>query len=170
MSSGRPVVVVGVDGSKESVEALCWSVGYARRTGGTVRAVTAWQHQIYGYSSYAGVAMVFPDTRDLAAEARESLRRLVTDVVGDSQCPPIQQLVLEGHPAGVLVEQSKSADLLAVGARGHGAFTDLLIGSVSNHCVHHAACPVLIVRRQAESSPPVPASDPAASVETTTTN
>jgi nucleotide-binding universal stress UspA family protein len=131
-----------------------------------VRAVMAWQKQVYGYSSYAGVAMVFPDTRDLAEEARESLRQMVTDVVGESEGPPIQQLVVEGHPAGVLVEHSKSADLLAVGARGHGAFTDLLIGSVSNHCVHHAACPVLVVRRHAELSPPVPTSDHGASIET----
>lgn len=166
MSSERPLVVVGVDGSKESVEALCWGVGYARRTGGTVRAVMTWQQQMHGYPSYAGVAMVFPDTRDLAEEARESLGRLVKDVVGEAENPSIQQLVLEGHPAGVLVEQSKSADLLAVGARGHGAFTDLLLGSVSNHCVHHAACPVLVVRRRAELSPPVPASDHAASIAT----
>lgn len=166
MSSERPVVVVGVDGSEESAEALCWAVGYARRTGGRVRAVMAWRQPVYGYSSYAGVAMVFPDTQDPAEVARESLGRLVTDVVGDSEWPPIQQVVLEGHPAGVLVEQSKSADLLAVGARGHGAFTDLLIGSVSNHCVHHAACPVLVVRRHQELSPTVPAPDHAASVET----
>jgi nucleotide-binding universal stress UspA family protein len=141
------VVVVGVDGSEESVEALCWAVGYAERTGGSVRAVMAWRRQIHGYSSYAGVAMVYPEPLDPEKEARECLRGLVTDVVGESGCPPVQQLVLEGHPAGVLVEQSKSADLLAVGARGHGAFTDLLIGSVSNHCVHHAACPVLVFRR-----------------------
>jgi nucleotide-binding universal stress UspA family protein len=166
MSSERPVVVVGVDGSSESIEALCWAVGYARRTGGTVRAVIAWQHQIHPYSSYAGVAMVFPETLDFEEEARESLRGLVTDVVGKSECPPIQQLVLEGHPAALLVEESKSADLLAVGARGHGAFTDLLIGSVSNHCVHHAACPVLVVRRHEELSPPVPTSDHDASLET----
>lgn len=165
MSPERPVVVVGVDGSKESVEALCWAVGYARRTGGTVRAVMAWQRQVHGYSSYAGVAMVFPETLNLEEEARETLRRLVTDVVGESKCPPIQHLVLEGHPAALLVEQSKSADLLAVGARGHGAFTDLLIGSVSNHCVHHAACPVLVVRRRAELSPPVPTSEHGASIE-----
>jgi len=164
MGSEHPVVVVGVDGSKESVQAFCWAVGYARRTGGTVRAVMAWQQQIYGYSSYAGVAMVFPESRDLAGEARESLRRLVSDVVGETDDPPIQQLVLEGHPASILVEQSKSADLLAVGARGHGAFTDLLIGSVSNHCVHHSACPVLVVRRQTELSSTMTASEDAAPV------
>jgi len=163
MSSERPVVVVGVDGSKESVEAMCWAVGYARRTGGTVRALIAWQRQVPGYSSYAGVAMVFPENLDLEKEARQCLRDLVTDVVGESECPPIQQLVLEGHPAALLVEESKSADLLAVGARGHGAFTDLLIGSVSNHCVHHAACPVLVVRRNAKSSPAVPSSEHGAS-------
>lgn len=165
MSSERPVVVVGVDGSEESAEALCWAVGYARRTGGRVRAVMAWQQAVYGYSSYAGVAMVFPDMRDPAKEACEALGRLVKDTVGESRHPLIQQLVLEGHPAAVLVEQSKSADLLAVGARGHGAFTDLLIGSVSNHCVHHAACPVLVVRHHEELSPAVSAPGQAMALE-----
>lgn len=51
-----------------------------------------------------------------------------------------------GHPAEVLVDESKAADLLVVGSRGHGAITGVLIGSVSIHCVTHAHCPVVVVR------------------------
>jgi nucleotide-binding universal stress UspA family protein len=54
--------------------------------------------------------------------------------------------VIEGPPARVLIDASQNADLLVVGSRGHGAFAGMLIGSVSQHCVHHASCPVVVVR------------------------
>jgi nucleotide-binding universal stress UspA family protein len=54
--------------------------------------------------------------------------------------------VIEEHPASALVDASKGASLLVVGNRGHGEFVDLLIGSVSLHCVAHADCPVVILR------------------------
>jgi nucleotide-binding universal stress UspA family protein len=54
--------------------------------------------------------------------------------------------IVEGHPALVLVERSKEAALLVVGNRGHRELTGLLLGSVSEHCVAHAHCPVLVVR------------------------
>jgi nucleotide-binding universal stress UspA family protein len=55
-------------------------------------------------------------------------------------------LVLEGQAAGILTEAATEADLLIVGTRGHGGFADLLLGSVSSQCAHHASCPVVIVR------------------------
>jgi len=58
----------------------------------------------------------------------------------------IDTLVVEGHPAEVLVEASSHADLLVVASRGHGQFGGMLLGSVSQHCATHAHCPVVIVR------------------------
>ena len=58
----------------------------------------------------------------------------------------IQTSVLEGHPAPVLVKASDGADLLVVGSRGHGEFAGMLLGSVSEHCVSNARCPVLVLR------------------------
>ena len=58
----------------------------------------------------------------------------------------IERRVVEGAPGAVLVEESRGADLLVVGSRGHGGFAGLLLGSVSQQCAHHAECPVVIVR------------------------
>jgi nucleotide-binding universal stress UspA family protein len=55
-------------------------------------------------------------------------------------------VVVNGHPAQALIDAANGADLLVVGSRGHGTFAEALLGSVSQHCVHHAPCPVLIVR------------------------
>ena len=57
--------------------------------------------------------------------------------------------LINGHPAPVLVEASKGADLLVVGSRGHGEFVGMLIGSVSEYCVTNAHCPVLVHRAPA---------------------
>ena len=56
--------------------------------------------------------------------------------------------VVEGNPAQVLLDASDGADLLVVGSRGHGGFAEALLGSVSQHCVHHAHCPVVVIRGQ----------------------
>ena len=55
-------------------------------------------------------------------------------------------MVREGNAAQVLLDAAQGADLLVVGSRGHGGFTEALLGSVSQHCVHHAQCPIVIVR------------------------
>ncbi|MFF0428177.1 universal stress protein [Streptomyces sp. NPDC004520] len=61
--------------------------------------------------------------------------------------------VVEGHPATVPIGESRDADLLVVGSHGRGAFTGMLLGSVSGHCVHHASCPVLVVRSDQAAHP-----------------
>ena len=63
----------------------------------------------------------------------------------------IERRVVEGAPATVLVDESRQADLLVVGSRGHGGFAGLLLGSVSQQCAHHAACPVVIVHATAKA-------------------
>jgi nucleotide-binding universal stress UspA family protein len=60
----------------------------------------------------------------------------------------VRALVVEGNPAQVLLDASDDADLLVAGSRGHGGFTEALLGSVSQHCVHHAHCPVAVIRGQ----------------------
>ncbi|MGW4395945.1 universal stress protein [Amycolatopsis nivea] len=75
-----------------------------------------------------------------------SLRRTLDETLGDQLAVPVSPRVVKGHPAEVLTEAAKDADLLVMGSREHGEFTGMLLGSVSQHCVQHVQGPVLVVR------------------------
>lgn len=136
-------IVVGVDGSPSSTAALSWAVRQAELTGGRVRAVAAWE-----YPTYYAMAGVFP-YEDLAVRTGKVLDETVHGVLGPAKSDvEVLQNVVPGNPAQVLIDASAHAALLVVGSRGHGAFAGTLLGSVSQHCVHHAHCPVLVVRGQ----------------------
>lgn len=92
-----------------------------------------------------GVPVDFSDS-DFEKQARENLRATVEETLGEHPGTPVDPQVVEGHPAAVLTEAARDADLLVVGSHGHGAFAGMLLGSVSHHCVHHATRPVLVVR------------------------
>jgi nucleotide-binding universal stress UspA family protein len=147
-SGSAPHVVVGVDGSAESEGALKWAAGYADATGATVTAVFCWHYPAPVGIAPVGVAPK-PVTDDVRAHLQEDLDQAMTEVFGPSVPASIQAKLAYGHPATVLVEESRQADLLVVGHRGHGAFTGMLVGSVSMHCVTNAACPVVVVRGRA---------------------
>jgi nucleotide-binding universal stress UspA family protein len=143
--AGGPRVLVGVDGSAESVSALHWAAGYAKATGAAITAVLAWH-----YPAAVGIAPVGVAPKavsdDVRAHMQESLDKALSEVFGSPAPDGVHTKIAYGHPATVLVEESQQADLLVVGHRGHGAFTGMLIGSVSIHCVSSAACPVVVVR------------------------
>jgi nucleotide-binding universal stress UspA family protein len=145
-----PRIVVGVDGSPPSIAALRWAVHQAKLTAGTIDAVIAWEFPLVGSGFGWAANQAFDDIgcRELAAK---TLNTAVTEI----SLPPgitVNQIVVEGNPAQVLLDAAKDADLLVVGNRGHGAFIDALIGSVSVRCLHHASCPVVIVRTLRHSS------------------
>jgi len=145
MAGADPLVVVGVDGSPESVGALRWAAEYAAATGGTVKAVLSWHYPAAAGPAPAGVA---PQSisDEVRANMQVALDKAITDVYGTTTPDKVQSEVAYGHPSQVLVEESASADLLVVGNRGHGSFSGMLVGSVSIHCVTNAACPVVVVR------------------------
>jgi nucleotide-binding universal stress UspA family protein len=144
-------LVVGVDGSAESVEALRWAVKEARLRGTGIRAVRVWQYPFVAPSAEWALGTPTPSPPAADAEhfrqlAEVQLADAVSKVEPEAVGMQIEQEAIEGHPASALVEASRSADLLVVGSRGHGGFTGLLLGSVSQACVHHAHCPVAVVR------------------------
>lgn len=137
----NPLVVVGVDGSEGSKTALRWAANYARRGGARLLAVGAWQYP----AMYYGYTVAIPEA-DLAAETERTVRTTISDVLGGEPDVAIEVRIAQGPAAEVLLDAASGADLLVVGSRGHGAFTGMLLGSVSNHVVHQASCPVVVVR------------------------
>jgi nucleotide-binding universal stress UspA family protein len=137
-------IVVGVDGSEPSLEALRWAIGEARLRGGHVQAVHVWHYPAWAYSAGI-VATPVVSREDLEAGARIVLDKAV-DSIGADAGPPVERLVIEGGSAHELVDCSLGAALLVVGHRGHGGFVGLMLGSVAQQCSSHARCPVVIVR------------------------
>ena len=138
--SGR--IVVGVDGSAHSEEALRWAIGQARLTGGSVVAVMSWSIPIdFGIG---GAAVL--ESYDWQGVAAATVRDTVAKVVDPADAERVSQQVIMGHPSTVLVDASADADLLVVGSRGRGGFKGMLLGSTSQHVIARAACPVVVVR------------------------
>jgi nucleotide-binding universal stress UspA family protein len=143
-SASPPHVIVGVDGSPESSEALRWAAKYAASTGATITAVHAWHYPAAGPVPAGQPPQAITD--QVRATMQETLDKALTDVFGSAAPDNVDTKVAYGHPAMVLVTESEGADLLVVGSRGHGAFHGMLLGSVSIHCVTTATCPVVVVR------------------------
>jgi nucleotide-binding universal stress UspA family protein len=153
--AGNGRIVVGVDGSEPSIEALRWAVREALLTGRRVDVVTAWQ-PVHSYAAVpplgapvipGSVATVDGDyaaaaSAEARAVAEEAVRAVGLAQVGVDHC----LLQVEGPAAPVLAEASRAADMVVVGPNGHNALLGMLLGSVSNHLILHAACPVVVVR------------------------
>jgi nucleotide-binding universal stress UspA family protein len=135
-------IVVGIDGSASSVVALHWAVRQAQLTGAAVQAFMAWQYP-------RGAVPAVPEDLDLEAQARRALDGAIAGAAGAFSGPApghVTRVVEEGDPGPTLVRRSMDAALLVVGSRGRGAFVGMLIGSVSQYCVTHANCPVVVLR------------------------
>jgi nucleotide-binding universal stress UspA family protein len=145
-SNPEPHVVVGVDGSAESTEALRWAARYSDATGATISAVHAWHYPAAGPVPAGRPPQAITD--QVRAMMQETLDTALTAVFGTTTPGRVSTKVAYGHPAMALVTEAEGADLLVVGNRGHGAFHGMLLGSVSIHCVTTAQCPVVVVRRQ----------------------
>jgi nucleotide-binding universal stress UspA family protein len=145
-------IVVGVDGSPCSKTALRWAMAQAQQTGADVEAVAVWQFPtVYGAGfGYAYPASTFDgetfDDDSAAADAQKALDETVSEVCARADQPvKVLTRVAQGHPAEVLTTAAAGAQMLVVGTRGHGTFAGILLGSVSQHCVQHAPCPVVVV-------------------------
>ncbi len=147
-------VVVGVDGSAGGKAALQWSLDEARLRKTPLRIVHAWAYGYmgataggYGYVGGLGsYTAVSSDVADLQGAAERLLDQMIEEAVGEAEDVEIERRVVDGHAAAVLIAAVVPGDLLVVGSRGHGGFAGMLLGSVSQQCVHHAPCPVVVVR------------------------
>lgn len=132
-------VVVGIDGSAQSKQALRWAASMAGASGARVETIAVWQYP----TSYGWVAV--PDDWNPGLDMEKALAATVDEVFGADRPAGLRLTVVEGYPTTVLLEASKGARMLVVGSRGHGGFAGLLLGSVSAAVAEHASCPVLVV-------------------------
>lgn len=135
-------VVVGVDGSVASLDAIRWAARYAVLIGAEVEAVTSWF-----VPSNIGISYALENI-DWQAQAEEACKSALSLALGEPPEPAvrIRCRIVQGHPARALISAAHDAELLVVGSRGHGGFTGMMLGSVSEHVVAHAPCPVVVVR------------------------
>lgn len=139
-------VIVGYDGSPSADAAVRWAAEQAVRTGGRLDVVTAWE-----YPTSWGSTIPLPSDYDPARDAQALLDPVVGRVHADHPTLEVHAHVVEGNPGDVLVAASTHGSLLVVASRGHRALAGVLLGSVSQHCATHAACPVVVYR---EPEPP----------------
>jgi nucleotide-binding universal stress UspA family protein len=139
--TNNPRIVVGVDGSALSTNALEFAIEETQLRHGHL-------HVTYAYPS-----MEKPVTgstgkdyyEQVEAEARTFMEGIMASAPS-TEGLEVEWLAVPGNPAEVLIEASSGAALLVVGSRGVGGFKGLMMGSVSTQCVHHSHCPVLVVR------------------------
>jgi nucleotide-binding universal stress UspA family protein len=140
----RNEIVVGLDDSPSGKAALRWAAAQAIRTHAVLRAVHVldWPYGSAdtGSSTAGGAINLTFDQRQAAYLAR------ITKVFDDiSPRPDWLIQFATGEPGPVLVRQSRDSQLLVVGTREHVGLGRLLVGSISHHCLNHAACPVVAV-------------------------
>jgi nucleotide-binding universal stress UspA family protein len=139
-------IVVGHDGSGGADKALKMALKLADRIQASVLILRAWSMATaprrpdweFGY---------VPSFDEMSAAVHEHLVNETATDVARFPHVPIEYRTVHASPAKTLVERSRDALMLVVGLRGLGGFAGLLLGSVSEQCVRHAACSVLVVRR-----------------------
>lgn len=135
-------IVIGIDGSPGAATALRWAVREGAIRQLPVTALMAWD-----YLDQPGE--FDPDYGE--KDVRERLATAVDEAVGKDAAAGVQQQVVCDLPTRALLDASLESDLLVVGARGLGGFRRLTLGSVSEACLHHAGCPVVVVHASADA-------------------
>lgn len=133
-------IVVGVDGSAPSIDALRRAAALSSAFGIPIKAVTVWQTPATLTLYYFPATDWSPDD-----DAKKALKTAIDQAFGGEPPSTLTTAVVEGSPARVLIHESEHANMLVLGSRGHGGFAGLLLGSVSATCAEHAHCPVLIM-------------------------
>jgi nucleotide-binding universal stress UspA family protein len=145
------MIVVGVDGSEGGAAALEFAASEAALRKARLRIVSAWEVPTAAYGGGFAPpidAATWDAFRVRAEQVADDASAVVKKLQPEVE---VEALAAAGQPAVVLLEQSADAELIVVGRRGHGGFTRLLLGSVSEQVVHHATCPVVVVNQPATS-------------------
>jgi nucleotide-binding universal stress UspA family protein len=144
--AGIKSIVVGVDGSDSSRAALAWAYDEASHHQAMLTVVTAWHLPTLPMTPPYGSLPDESYESQPKRNALDVLEALVGALEKRAPAVDVRSSIEEGNPARVLIERSQQCDLLVVGSRGREGFAGMLLGSVSQHLVAHAHCPVVVVR------------------------
>lgn len=136
--SGISRIIVGVDGSDASLEALRYAQYLAGSLNAHIEAIGCWDYPRM-YDSY-----ILAGIEGFKESAEKVLSQAVTSVFGTDTPSNLTVSLVQGDPRSVLIKAGKNADLLIVGRKGHGRLAGMLMGSVSSYCIAHATCPVMV--------------------------
>jgi nucleotide-binding universal stress UspA family protein len=141
-------ITVGIDGSAHSSRVLAWALKEGAIRHAPVTVLTVHSVPMSGWTG--NPIKLPPDVADRESERQgaEELTAKALSQLGDAQPSSVTVRALIGFPAQELIEASRTADLMVVGSRGAGGFAKLMIGSVCSQVVHHAHCPVVVVRNE----------------------
>lgn len=142
-------ILVGVDGSPGSLEALRWAADEAALSGARLRIVATWEAPILPADTVPGPLTMLNEGLELySADARSAVAAGLRDVYASHPQVQAHGDVIRGDASEILTEMAASdqALMLVIGTRGRGGFKSLLFGSVAHQCLHHARNPVVVVR------------------------
>ena len=139
-------ILVGVDGSEPSIDALRRAATIAIALETPIEAVTTWEYPMMNDGYY-------PDGWSPENDAELILEAAVGTAFPDGAPADLRRTILHGSTARVLIDYSETASMLVLGSRGRGGFAGLLLGSVSAACAAHAHCPVLVMHQSAQRIP-----------------
>jgi nucleotide-binding universal stress UspA family protein len=147
-------VVAGVDGSECALQAVRWAAAEASRRRVPLRLVSAYAWPVGRHVSDPGLGLDYRDM--LCTMARDHLTTAAQAVVSVAPGLEVEQVAVQGSPVPALLAASARAGVLVLGRRGSGGFAGLMTGSVAEHLVAHADCPVVVVRESASAVPASP--------------
>jgi nucleotide-binding universal stress UspA family protein len=140
-----PGIIVGIDGSAHSHQALEWAVNEAAARHAPLTVLTVNQALVGSW----GGPVRYPGDQELIEKARDAAQQETDSVLektsAGSRPPSVTVRAVTGLPAEALLSAAADADMIVVGSRGAGGFKRLLMGSVSTVVTHHAHCPVVVI-------------------------
>ncbi len=145
MTTEKPVIVLGNDGSTAAEPALRWALRQARAVGGRLQVVRGWS-LVTAPRPETQVGGHIPPLEDFEAAVIKDMQSDCAAALADYPEVEVEYVARRGPAANALLECSEHADLVVVGARGLGGFRGLALGSVSDQVTRHASCPVVVVR------------------------
>ena len=137
------MIVCGIDGSATAKEALRFALHEATLRGTRLRVVHAWSMTPVVGMTGPGVMPLY-DPTEVRTSAEQTLRSIVAEVAGENAAN-VERVLVDGPAGEAVLANARDAELIVLGSRGFGAVKGLVLGSVSQHVLHGATCPVVVI-------------------------